>query len=192
MRAEPQPPRARPCYGLLSGYGVLLSAVCLLTGWERGPDLAVIGGCHLLGLAFEYVKAALGPWSYPEPALLKFGGVPLCGGFLYAAVGSCVCAVWRLLRLELSGCRPAATAPAAGALHVNFLSHHWLPDLRRPPAGLLIAATAEPAHAEPTRRDEALGSPGRGARPPPVTCGRRSSASTTGRRGPGGGRRLCP
>ncbi|MEF2528110.1 MULTISPECIES: DUF817 domain-containing protein [Streptomyces] len=139
-RLLPDLPVAR--YDLLFGYGVLLSTVCLLTGWERGRDLAVIGGCHLLGLVFEYVKVALGSWSYPEPALLKFGGVPLYGGFLYAAVGSYVCAVWRLLRLELSGYRPAATALAAGALYANFLSHHWLPDLRWPLACLLVAATA--------------------------------------------------
>ncbi|MFG2999063.1 DUF817 domain-containing protein [Streptomyces sp. NPDC048340] len=136
----PELPVAR--YDLLFGYGVLLSLCFYLIGWERGRDLAVIAGCHLLGLVFEYVKVALGSWSYPEPALLKFGGVPLYGGFLYAAVGSYICAVWRLLRIDLSGYRPAATAAVAGALYVNFISHHWLPDLRWPLAALLVVATA--------------------------------------------------
>ncbi len=129
-------------YDLLFAYGVVLSVVFHLIGWERGRDLAVIAGCHLLGLVFEYVKVALGSWSYPEPALLKFGGVPLYGGFLYAAVGSYICAVWRLLKLELTGYRPAATAVVAGALYVNFISHHWVPDLRWPLAALLVAVTA--------------------------------------------------
>lgn len=73
----PELPVAR--YDLLFGYGVLLSVAFHLIGWERGRDLVVIAGCHLLGLVFEYVKVSLGSWSYPEQAALKFGGVPLYG-----------------------------------------------------------------------------------------------------------------
>src|ERR671915_305670 len=64
----------------------------------------------LSGLAFEVVKVALGSWNYPEPAVLKFAGVPLYGGFLYAAVGSYVCRAWHLFDLGLVRYRPRATA----------------------------------------------------------------------------------
>ncbi|MER5299579.1 DUF817 domain-containing protein [Streptomyces lasiicapitis] len=137
--AAPGLPVAR--YDLLVGYGVLLTLLFWWNGWESGRELAVIAVCHVIGLAFELVKVALGSWSYPEPALLKVAGVPLYGGFLYAAVGSYVCRSWRLLDLELVGYRPRATAAVATAIYVNFFSHHWLPDLRWPLAALLLLVT---------------------------------------------------
>ncbi|MFD5424147.1 DUF817 domain-containing protein [Streptomyces sp. NPDC127084] len=135
----PRMPFAR--YDLLLVYGLLLTLVFRLSGWESGRDLAVIAVCHAIGLAFEVVKVALGSWSYPEPALFKVAGVPLYGGFLYAAVGSYVCRAWRLFDLQLIGYRPRATAGVAAAVYVNFFTHHWLPDLRWPLAALLVAAT---------------------------------------------------
>ncbi|GAP45772.1 DUF817 domain-containing protein [Streptomyces azureus] len=129
-------------YDLLVVYGVLLTLVFWLRGWENGRDVAVIAACHVIGLAFELVKVSLGSWSYPEPGVLKFAGVPLYGGFLYAAVGSYVCRAWRLFDLELVRYRPRATAVVAAAIYVNFFSHHWLPDARWVLAGLLLAVTA--------------------------------------------------
>ncbi|WP_377267206.1 DUF817 domain-containing protein [Peterkaempfera sp. SMS 1(5)a] len=136
----PRLPVAR--YDLLLVYGVLLTLLFRFRGWESGRDLAVIGICHAVGLAFELVKVALGSWSYPEPALLKFHGVPLYGGFLYAAVGSYVCRAWRLLDLRLTGYRAGPTAVVAAGVYVNFFGHHWLPDLRWLLAGCLLAVTA--------------------------------------------------
>lgn len=136
----PDLPLAR--YDLLLIYGVLLSALFVARGWDSGRDLAVIGVCHVVGLAFELVKVSLGSWSYPEPAFFKFAGVPLYGGFLYAAVGSYVCRAWRLLDLELTDYRHRATAAVAAAVYVNFFTHHWLPDLRWPLAAALVVVTA--------------------------------------------------
>ncbi|MEU6805674.1 DUF817 domain-containing protein [Streptomyces neyagawaensis] len=136
----PHLPVAR--YDLLVAYGALLTLLFWLRGWENGRDIAVIAVCHVIGLAFELVKVSLGSWSYPEPAVLKFAGVPLYGGFLYAAVGSYVCRAWHLFDLELVRYRPRATAVVAVAIYVNFFSHHWLPDGRWLLAGLLLAVTA--------------------------------------------------
>jgi uncharacterized membrane protein YoaT (DUF817 family) len=129
-------------YDLLVAYGVLLTLVFWVRGWENGRDIAVIAVCHVIGLAFELVKVSVGSWSYPEPAVLKFAGVPLYGGFLYAAVGSYVCRAWHLCDLELVRYRPRATAVVAAAIYINFFSHHWLPDVRWLLAGLLLAVTA--------------------------------------------------
>lgn len=125
----PRLPVAR--YDLLVGHGVLLTLLFWRRGWESGRDVAVISACHVIGLALELVKVSQGSWSYPEPAVLKFAGVPLYGGFLYAAVGSYVCRAWRLFDLELCRYRPRATALVAAGFYINFFSHHWLPSSRR-------------------------------------------------------------
>ncbi|GHA27489.1 hypothetical protein GCM10010329_58410 [Streptomyces spiroverticillatus] len=135
----PAMPVAR--YDLLLAYAVLLTAVGLLLGWETRREVAVVAVCHVLGLAFEVVKVQVGSWSYPEPGLAKVAGVPLFGGFMYAAVGSYVCRAWRLFDLTLTGYRARCTAVLALGLYVNFLSHHWLPDLRWLLGGMLLAVT---------------------------------------------------
>ncbi|MGW5779634.1 DUF817 domain-containing protein [Streptomyces sp. NPDC003863] len=136
----PDLPVAR--YDLLLLYGVGLTVLAWRLGWDTGRDVAVIAGCHAIGLLFELVKVRMGSWSYPEDALTKIGGVPLYGGFLYAAVGSYICRAWHLFDLRLTGYRPRITAVLAAAVYVNFLSHHWLPDARWALAALLLAATA--------------------------------------------------
>jgi uncharacterized membrane protein YoaT (DUF817 family) len=136
------PPLPVARYDLLLAYGVLLTAAGYLLRWETRREVAVVAACHVLGFAFEVVKVRVGSWSYPEPGLAKIAGVPLYGGFMYAAVGSYVCRAWRLFDLTLTGYRPRATALVAVGLYVNFLSHHWLPDLRWPLGALLLAATA--------------------------------------------------
>ncbi|MFB8243080.1 DUF817 domain-containing protein [Kitasatospora purpeofusca] len=138
--ALPALPLAR--YDLLVAYGVLLTLVFWRRGWETGRDLVVITVCHVIGLLFELVKVALGSWEYPEPAFLKVGGVPLYGGFLYAAVASYVCRAWHLFDLRLTGYRAWPTGVVAAAIYLNFFTHHWLPDARWPLAVLLVAVTA--------------------------------------------------
>jgi len=130
-----------PRYDALLLYGLVAVLLFWLIGLETASEIAVISVFHCIGLVFELVKVRLGSWSYPEPALSKVGGVPLYSGFLYAAVGSYVCRAWRLLDLRLSSYRPLATGLAAAAIYVNFITHHWLPDLRWPLAAALMATT---------------------------------------------------
>ncbi|MFJ5547651.1 DUF817 domain-containing protein [Streptomyces sp. NPDC093225] len=136
------PPLPVARYDLLLAYGILLTAGFLVLRWETRGEAAVIALCHLLGLLFELVKVRVGSWSYPEDALTKVAGVPLYGGFMYAAVGSYVCRAWRLFDLGLTGYRPRATAAVAAALYANFLTHHWFTDLRWVLGALLLAVTA--------------------------------------------------
>jgi uncharacterized membrane protein YoaT (DUF817 family) len=130
-----------PRYDALLVYGVLVTAVFWLVGRETGREIAVVCGFHVLGLAFELVKVPVGSWSYPEDAVTKVLGVPLYSGFLYAAVGSYVVRAWRLFHLRVSDYRAGPTAAVAAAVYVNLMTHHWLPDLRWPLAGLLLAVT---------------------------------------------------
>ncbi|GAA4910083.1 DUF817 domain-containing protein [Streptomyces coeruleoprunus] len=136
----PELPVAR--YDLVFVYGVLLAVLARRVGWDSPRDTAVITACHLIGLAFELVKVRLGSWSYPEDAVLKVAGVPLYGGFLYAAVGSYLCRAWQLFELRLSGYRATATAVLAAGVYLNFFTHHWLPDGRWFLAAGLVVVTA--------------------------------------------------
>jgi uncharacterized membrane protein YoaT (DUF817 family) len=120
---------------------VLVTVAFRLLRWETTGEMLVIAGFHVVGLVFELVKVSVGSWAYPEPALTKVLGVPLYSGFLYAAVGSYVVAAWRRFDLRVSGYRALPTAAVAGAIYVNLMTHHWLPDLRWPLAGLLVAVT---------------------------------------------------
>ncbi|MEU6708865.1 DUF817 domain-containing protein [Streptomyces wuyuanensis] len=139
-RTLPELPVAR--YDLVLAYGLLLTFAARRLGWESGRDTLVIAACHVVGLLFELVKVRMGSWSYPEEALTKIAGVPLYGGFMYAAVASYVCRAWHLFDLRFTGYRATATALVAGAVYVNFFSHHWLPDLRWPLAAAMVAVTA--------------------------------------------------
>ncbi|MFE7778194.1 DUF817 domain-containing protein [Streptomyces sp. NPDC057445] len=139
-RLLPDSPIAR--YDLVLVYGLLLTVVARRTGWESGRDTMVIALCHVVGLLFELVKVRMGSWSYPEDAVTKIAGVPLYGGFMYAAVASYVCRAWHLFELRFTGYRATATAVVAGAVYVNFFTHHFLPDLRWPLAAAMVGVTA--------------------------------------------------
>jgi uncharacterized membrane protein YoaT (DUF817 family) len=117
-------------YDLLLLYGLLLTALAWLVGWESRRETAVIAACHLLGLVLELVKVGVGSWSYPEAALTKVAGVPLYSGFMYAAVGSYLCAAWRIMDLKVSRYRPNVVAAVAGTAYLDFLADHWISDLR--------------------------------------------------------------
>ncbi|GAA5024307.1 DUF817 domain-containing protein [Kitasatospora paranensis] len=119
-----------PPYDLLLVYGVSLTALSWLVGWESRRDVAAIAVCHLLGLVLELVKVGVGSWSYPEAALTKVAGVPLYSGFMYAAVGSYVCSAWRILEVQVSRYRPGVVTAVSAGAYLDFLTDHWLPDLR--------------------------------------------------------------
>ncbi|WP_170990957.1 DUF817 domain-containing protein [Herbidospora galbida] len=130
-----------PRYDALLLYAVALTVLFRVMRWETTEEVAVIACFHVVGLAFELVKVRLGSWSYPEDAYTKFFGVPLYSGFLYAAVGSYVCAAWRILSLSLVAYRAVPVTLLAVAIYVNFVSHHWWVDLRVPLAVLLVVVT---------------------------------------------------
>lgn len=127
-----------PRYDALLVYGLLLTLVLYLTGWETGREVGVIFAFHLVGLALELFKVRMGSWVYPEDAFTKVGGVPLYSGFMYAAVGSYIVQAWRRMDLRVTGMRIAPMAVLAVAAYANFFTHHWIPDLRWPIAVLFL------------------------------------------------------
>ena len=127
----------------LSALGV--QAAMLLTGLEAREEARVILLFHVAGTAMELFKTHVGSWVYPEPALLRIGGVPLFTGFMYAAVGSYIARAWRVFDFRFTRHQPLpAVLALAAAVYVNFFAHHWLPDARAAlfaAAGLLFART---------------------------------------------------
>jgi uncharacterized membrane protein YoaT (DUF817 family) len=118
-------------YDFLVVAGVAIQAALLALKLERWDEALVILIYHLVGTAMEVFKTAHGSWVYPEPSLLRVGGVPLFSGFMYAAIGSYIARIWRLFDVRFERHPPLWTAWAlAISAYLNFFSHHYLPDIR--------------------------------------------------------------
>jgi uncharacterized membrane protein YoaT (DUF817 family) len=50
-----------------------------LETWEEARVILVF---HLVGTVMEVFKTSMGSWIYPEPSVLRLGGVPLFTGFM--------------------------------------------------------------------------------------------------------------
>lgn len=118
-------------YDFLVLAAVALQALFLATKLERWDEAVVILIFHAVGTVMEVFKTAHGSWIYPEPSVLRIGGVPLFSGFMYAAIGSYIARIWRLFDIRFVN-YPPLWAPWALALaaYVNFFSHHYVADVR--------------------------------------------------------------
>jgi uncharacterized membrane protein YoaT (DUF817 family) len=130
-------PLARYDFLTLAALAIQLALLALRL--ETLDEAKVILAFHLVGTVMELFKTAAGSWVYPEPSLLRIGGVPLFSGFMYAAVGSYLARVWRIFEFRFTRYPTRAwTWLLAVLVYVNFFAHHWLPDIRL----LLFAAMA--------------------------------------------------
>lgn len=97
-------------FGFKQGWACLFGALMLglLFGthllYPREAALARYDFLTLAALAIQAAmfKTSAGSWIYPEPNLLRIGGVPLFSGFMYAAVGSYIARVWRIFDFRFS------------------------------------------------------------------------------------------
>lgn len=110
---------------------VAIQAGMLLGRLESGRELWVIVLFHIVGTGMELFKTSVGSWSYEDGGVLHIGAVPLFSGFMYAAVGSYMVRVYRLFDLRFARYpRVWLTALVAGAIYVNFFTHHYVFDVR--------------------------------------------------------------
>jgi uncharacterized membrane protein YoaT (DUF817 family) len=129
-------------YDLLFLACILFQGLMVAVRLETLDELKVICVFHGLGLGLELFKVHVGSWSYPAPAHLSVGGVPLFSGFMYASVASYMIQAWRRFDLALVGWpRPRVVVPLGFAIYANFFAHHVLPDLRWLLAALVVLAT---------------------------------------------------
>ena len=118
-------------YDFLVIAAVLLQLVLLFSGMENRREALVILIYHVVGTAMEVFKTSVGSWSYPEESVLRIAEVPLFSGFMYAAVGSYLARVWRLFDFRFVNYpRQRFTVLLAGAIYINFFTHHVAPDMR--------------------------------------------------------------
>ena len=133
-----------PAHALIARYDALvlgavtIQVLLLATRLERWDEAAVIAIFHVVGTAMEVFKTAHGSWIYPEPSLLRIGGVPLFSGFMYGAIGSYIARILRLFEIRFIRWPPVwAPWALAVASYVNFFSHHYVVDIRW---GLYVAS----------------------------------------------------
>lgn len=118
-------------YDFLTLAALTVQVAMILFRLESLDEAKVILAFHVVGTLMELFKTAYGSWAYPEPNVLRVGGVPLFSGFMYAAVGSYIARIWRIFDFRYSHYPPRWTTGAlATAIYVNFFAHHWLPDIR--------------------------------------------------------------
>jgi uncharacterized membrane protein YoaT (DUF817 family) len=118
-------------YDFLLVAALAVQAALLTLKLERWEEARVIFVFHVVGTIMELFKTAKGSWIYPEPSLLRIGGVPLFSGFMYACVGSYFARASRILELRVSDYPPTwACWLLALMAYANFFTHHYLPDIR--------------------------------------------------------------
>ncbi|MFI4976512.1 MAG: DUF817 domain-containing protein [Caulobacterales bacterium] len=126
-------PRHAPVarYDFLVVAALAVQVLLLATKLERWDEALVILVFHVVGTVMELFKTAHGSWIYPEPNLLRIGGVPLFSGFMYAAIGSFMARIIRLFDIRFER-YPPVWAPWILALlaYANFFSHHYIVDFR--------------------------------------------------------------
>lgn len=118
-------------YDFLVLAAVCIQIVMIATKLETLEEAKVICAFHIVGTVMEVFKTAMGSWIYPEPSLLRLGGVPLFTGFMYAAVGSYIARCWRLFDFRFTHHPPLwMLGVLAVATYVNFFAHHYVTDVR--------------------------------------------------------------
>jgi uncharacterized membrane protein YoaT (DUF817 family) len=126
-------------YDFLVIAAVSIQFLMLTFKLETVEEAKVILVFHVVGTVMEIFKTSAGSWLYPEPSLLRIGGVPLFTGFMYAAVGSFIARCWRLFDFRFVNHPPLwAVGLLAVAIYVNFFAHHYVWDARP----ILFAVTA--------------------------------------------------
>ncbi len=118
-------------YDFLVLAAVSIQIVMIATKLETTEEAKVIFAFHIVGTVMEVFKTAMGSWIYPEPSVLKIGGVPLFTGFMYAAVGSYISRCWRLFDFRFTHHPPLwLLGLLAVAIYINFFAHHYVTDIR--------------------------------------------------------------
>ena len=118
-------------YDFLVVAAVAIQVAMLAFKLETFEEAKVILIFHAVGTVMEIFKTSAGSWIYPEPSLLRIGGVPLFTGFMYAAVGSYIARCWRLFDFQFTRHPPMwALGLLAVAIYANFFAHHFVWDAR--------------------------------------------------------------
>ena len=120
-------------YDWLFLWAVAVQVGMIIFRLEQPREVIAIILFHLVGLGMELFKtsSSIGSWTYPEASLIRLATVPLFSGFMYAAVGSYLERVWRVLHLRFTHYPNRwLTVAVALLIYANFFTHHFLYDIR--------------------------------------------------------------
>lgn len=118
-------------YDALLICAIAIQALFLALKLETWKEAQVIAIFHVVGTAMEIFKTGVGSWTYPEPAIMRIGGVPLFTGFMYACVGSYIARVMRIFDMRFANHPPRWQVwLLAAAIYINFFMHHYVVDVR--------------------------------------------------------------
>lgn len=118
-------------YDALLIAAIVIQAAFLFLKLETWKEAQVILIFHVVGTAMEIFKTGVGSWTYPEPAVMRIGGVPLFTGFMYACVGSYIARVMRIFDMRFAHHPPRWQVwLLAAAIYANFFMHHYVVDVR--------------------------------------------------------------
>ena len=126
-----------PPHGWLARYdflflaALLIQVLMLVLRMETVREAKVILMFHVVGTLMELFKTSMGSWAYPESSFFRIGYVPLFSGFMYAAVGSYLARITRILDVRYTRFPSRRVAVGlAVVIYANFFTHHFLPDIR--------------------------------------------------------------
>ena len=118
-------------YDFLFLSALLVQLLLLVLRMETVREAKVILVFHIVGTLMELFKTSVGSWTYPERNFFRLGHVPLFSGFMYAAVGSYLARITRILDVRYTRYpNLSVTVVLAILIYGNFFTHHFLPDLR--------------------------------------------------------------
>lgn len=124
-------PFGMPRYDFLLLACVVMQAAMLRFRLETSRELMTICAFHFFGLILELYKVSHGSWTYPEPALTKYAGVPIYSGFMYASVASYMTQAWRRFGLTFTPWPKWPWIALVGlAIYANFFLSRWFGDNR--------------------------------------------------------------
>ncbi len=118
-------------YDFLAIAALVIQILFILFKVETLRESAMIFIFHFLGMTMEIFKTKMGSWSYSQAGVLYLYGVPLFTGFMYASVGSYILRFQRNFHCTFVNFPSYPWILLTALLaYINFMSHHYIWDLR--------------------------------------------------------------
>lgn len=118
-------------YDFLTLSAVVIQLLFVLCKIETFKESGMIFIFHILGMSMEIFKTKMGSWAYAQEGFLYLYEVPLITGFMYASVGSYILRFQRNFQCRFTNFPHYYTILVMAILaYVNFVTHHYVSDLR--------------------------------------------------------------
>lgn len=120
-------------YDVLFVFAILVQVILIITKAEKPKEVLAIIIFHICAMGMEIFKTSpmVGSWTYPEPAILAIGTVPLFTGFMYSSVGSYIARAWRINNFRFYKLPSKIVLFLIGlSIYINFFTNYFTYDVR--------------------------------------------------------------